>query len=73
MVPSRPFGAQLPREERLAIALKTPAAEHPVVLVHPEVTLTGCAALSFSGPNLVNPGHEGKHVHLDAKRQPYQL
>lgn len=30
------FGAQLPREERLAMAEKAPAAEHPVVLTHPE-------------------------------------
>jgi taurine dioxygenase len=30
------FGAQLPREDRLAMAQKTPLAEHPVVLVHPE-------------------------------------
>lgn len=30
------FGAQLPREERLALAAKIPAAEHPVVLTHPE-------------------------------------
>jgi taurine dioxygenase len=30
------FGAQLPREERHAMALKTPGVEHPVVLVHPE-------------------------------------
>jgi taurine dioxygenase len=30
------FGAQLPRDERHAMALKTPGAEHPVVLVHPE-------------------------------------
>jgi taurine dioxygenase len=30
------FGAQLPIEERLAMAAKNPSAEHPVVLVHPE-------------------------------------
>lgn len=30
------FGAQLPREERLAMAEKSPASEHPVVLTHPE-------------------------------------
>ena len=30
------FGAQLPREERHAMAMKTPAVEHPVVLIHPE-------------------------------------
>ncbi|MNZ84121.1 Alpha-ketoglutarate-dependent taurine dioxygenase [compost metagenome] len=30
------FGAQLPREERLAMAVKNPAVEHPVVLTHPE-------------------------------------
>ncbi|MNG02132.1 Alpha-ketoglutarate-dependent taurine dioxygenase [compost metagenome] len=30
------FGAQLPREERLAMAEKAPAVEHPVVLTHPE-------------------------------------
>ncbi|PWK39705.1 taurine dioxygenase [Pseudomonas sp. OV226] len=30
------FGAQLPREQRHAMAAKNPAAEHPVVLVHPE-------------------------------------
>ncbi len=30
------FGAQLPREQRHAMAVKNPAAEHPVVLVHPE-------------------------------------
>ena len=30
------FGAQLPIEERHAMAAKTPAAEHPVVLTHPE-------------------------------------
>ncbi len=30
------FGAQLPIEERHAMAAKNPAAEHPVVLIHPE-------------------------------------
>jgi taurine dioxygenase len=30
------FGAQLPIEERHAMAEKNPAAEHPVVLTHPE-------------------------------------
>lgn len=30
------FGAQLPLEERHAMAAKNPAAEHPVVLTHPE-------------------------------------
>jgi taurine dioxygenase len=30
------FGAQLPTAERLAMAEKNPAAEHPVVLTHPE-------------------------------------
>ena len=30
------FGAQMPTEDRLAMAAKNPAAEHPVVLIHPE-------------------------------------
>lgn len=30
------FGAQMPIEERLAMAAKSPAVEHPVVLTHPE-------------------------------------
>jgi taurine dioxygenase len=30
------FGAQLPIEDRHAMAAKSPAAEHPVVLTHPE-------------------------------------
>ena len=30
------FGAQMPIEERHAMAAKNPAAEHPVVLTHPE-------------------------------------
>ena len=30
------FGAQLPIEERHAMAAKNPGAEHPVVLTHPE-------------------------------------
>jgi taurine dioxygenase len=30
------FGAQMPKDERLAMAEKNPAAEHPVVLTHPE-------------------------------------
>jgi taurine dioxygenase len=30
------FGAQMPIEERHAMAAKNPAAEHPVVLIHPE-------------------------------------
>jgi len=30
------FGAQMPVEKRHAIAAKNPAAEHPVVLIHPE-------------------------------------
>jgi taurine dioxygenase len=30
------FGAQMPTEDRLAMAAKNPAAEHPVVLTHPE-------------------------------------
>jgi hypothetical protein len=30
------FGAQTPIEERHAMAAKNPAAEHPVVLTHPE-------------------------------------
>lgn len=30
------FAAQLPREERLAMAQRMPPAEHPVVLTHPE-------------------------------------
>ena len=30
------FGAQMPVEKRHALAAKNPAAEHPVVLIHPE-------------------------------------
>ncbi|MCL6698058.1 TauD/TfdA family dioxygenase [Sphingomonas sp. NSE70-1] len=32
------FGAQLPTAERLALGEKSPAAEHPVVLTHPETS-----------------------------------
>ncbi|MNZ62816.1 hypothetical protein D3C78_809470 [compost metagenome] len=46
---------------------------HLFLVVGLKVALTGCPALSFSGHNLVKLGHEGKHVYLDAKRQPYQL
>ncbi len=48
------FGAQMPIEERHAMAAKNPAAEHPVVLTHPETGERCCSSTRCSTSHFSN-------------------